>query len=92
MSASQVQNERKPEKPGKPEKLNIFINQKKFEIKDGEMTPLQLLKLAGESPEEVVLALKEKGHLTRYENLDEKIPLRNGMHLVTMDTTPTPVS
>ncbi len=92
MSASQIHDQRKPEKPGKPKKLNIFINQKKLEVEADEMTPRQLLKLANESPEEVVLALKEKGQLTKYEGLDEKIPLQNGMHFVTMDTTPTPVS
>ena len=53
MSASQVHDQRKPEKPEKLKKLNIFINRKKFEVEADEMTPRQLLELAQESPEEV---------------------------------------
>ena len=56
------------------------------------MTPRQLLGLAEENADSVVLALKEKGQLIKYRDLDESIPLQNGMHFVTMDTAPTPVS
>lgn len=92
MNASQTDARKKPEDRDKTDKLVLFINQKKYEVEADAMTPRQLLGLAEENADSVVLALKEKGQLSKYRDLDESIPLRNGMHFVTMDTTPTPVS
>lgn len=73
--------------------LNIFINQKKHEVTRTEMTPREILEtLAHENVQEVVLASKDQGQLTKYTNLDEPIPLRNGLHFVVMHLGPTSVS
>lgn len=92
MNASKSDERKRPENHDKTEKLVFFINQKKYEVEAEAMTPRQILGLAKENVDQVVLALKEKGQLSKYRNLDESIPLSNGMHFVTMDTTPTPVS
>ncbi|MDL2344683.1 hypothetical protein QOL99_11045 [Deinococcus sp. MIMF12] len=82
------------EKSQKPEpKVNIFINQQKHEVAPGNLTPRQVLEtLAKEDVTQVTLALKEQGQLHKYLNLDEPIPLRNGMHFIVMHSGPTPVS
>jgi hypothetical protein len=92
LNASKIEEPKKPGSHDKIDKLNIFVNQKKYEVDADAMTPRQILSLAEENVDQVVLALKEKGQLNKYKNLDESIPLRSGMHFVTMDTTPTPVS
>ncbi|GGB79802.1 MULTISPECIES: hypothetical protein [Deinococcus] len=77
----------------KPEhSLNIFINQKKFDVTATSMTPRQLLELADEQPAQTKLSLREQGQLHAYDNLDESIPLRNGMHFIATYIGSTPVS
>lgn len=73
-------------------KLNVFVNQVKYEVAENVLTVRQLLDLAGESAGQVNLALKEQGKLHSYTNLDEAIVLKNGMHFIATYIGPTPVS
>jgi hypothetical protein len=70
----------------------IFIDQQKFKIEEREYTPRELLVLAGENPAETTLVLKHDNELKKFENPDERIDLKNGMHFVVFHNGPTPVS
>jgi hypothetical protein len=70
----------------------VFIDQQKFELEDRPYTPRELLTLAGENPAETTLALKHGNEITKYENLDDPIVIKNGMHFVVFHNGPTPVS
>lgn len=78
----------------KPEhKINIFVNGQKHEATQDSMTPRQILvELAHENVDQAALSLKEEGKLAKYENLDQPIHLKNGMHFVVTFLGTTPVS
>lgn len=76
----------------KTKQVIVFIDQQKFELEDRPYTPRELLTLAGENPAETTLALKHGNEIKKYENPDEPIELKNGMHFVVFHNGPTPVS
>lgn len=70
----------------------IHIDQQKFELEDRAYTARELLTLAGENPTETTLVLKHGNELKKFENPDEPIDVKNGMHFVVFHNGPTPVS
>ena len=70
----------------------IFIDQQKFKVQEREYTARELLALAGENPAETTLVLKHGNELNKFENADEGVDLKNGMHFVVFHNGPTPVS
>jgi hypothetical protein len=70
----------------------IFIDQQKFKAEEREYTARELLLLAGENPAETTLVLKHGNDLQKFENPDQRIDLKNGMHFVVFHNGPTPVS
>lgn len=74
-------------------KINIFVNNTKHEVTHKTMTPREILEnLAHENVSQVALSLKEKGHLEKFEQLDQPIQLKNGMHFIVTFLGATPVS
>jgi hypothetical protein len=73
-------------------KIVVFIDQQKFDLEDRDHTARELLVLAGEDPTETTLVLKHGNDLTKFENPDEVIHLKNGDHFVVFHKSPTPVS
>jgi hypothetical protein len=77
----------------KHKKIVFFIDQKKYETDDQTLTVKQILvDFAKVDPERYTLALKKEGGYHEYENLDEVIEMKNGMHFSLFDKKPTPVS
>ena len=70
----------------------IFIDQQQFKTEKRDYTAAELLVLAGENPAETTLVLKHGTELKKFENSDEHIDLKNGMHFVVFHNGPTPVS
>lgn len=78
---------------GKPTKIVFFIDQQKFEATEPYLTVRNLLvDYAKEDPTQTVLRLKDGKDLERFENLDEVIELKPGMHFIIFHEGPTPVS
>ena len=58
-----------------------------------ELTVKQLIvDYAKEDPTKTTLALKEGNNLVKYTDLNQVVPLKNGMHFVLLHNEPTPVS
>ena len=77
----------------KHKKIVFFIDQKKYETNDPTLTVKQLLvDFAKVDPERYTLALKKEGGYHEYENLEEVIDMKEGMHFSLFDKKPTPVS
>lgn len=76
----------------KTKQVIIHIDQQKFELEDRAYTARELLTLAGENPAETTLVLKHGNELRKFENPDEPIDVKNGMHFVVFHNGPTPVS
>lgn len=77
----------------KPKKIVFFIDQKKHETDDQALTVKQILvDFAKVDPQRYTLALKKEGGYHEFENLDEIIEMKNGMHFSLFDKKPTPVS
>lgn len=76
----------------KTKQVIIHIDQQKFELEDRAYTARELLTLAGENPAETTLVLKHGNELKKFENPDEPIDVKNGMHFVVFHNGPTPVS
>ncbi|MGR3319172.1 MAG: E2/UBC family protein [Candidatus Anammoxibacter sp.] len=74
------------------EKVIIFIDMQKFEIKQDEIRVRDLLELAEEDPLETSLVLKHGNDLDKFDDLDEEVELENGMHFVVFHNSPTTVS
>src|SRR5207237_3123069 len=70
----------------------IFIDQQKFKVQERDYTARELLVLAGENPAETTLVLKHGNELKKFENPDEGVDIKNGMHFVVFHNGPTPVS
>jgi hypothetical protein len=83
--------EKKPGTAGERD-IVIHIDQEQFKVTRSEMTVRELLQLAGENPAETTLVLRHGNEQHKYTNLDESVPLKNGMHFVVFHNTPTTVS
>ena len=64
----------------------------RFEVEKDEIIARELLELAEENPSETTLVLKHGNELTKYNNPDEVVELKNGMHFVVFHNSPTTVS
>jgi hypothetical protein len=74
-------------------KIVFFIEQKKHETQEESLTVRQILvDFAKVDPERYTLALKQQGGFHEYDNLDEPIEMKEGMHFSLFDKKPTPVS
>lgn len=76
----------------KTKEIVIHIDQQTFELEDRPYMPRELLTLAGENPDETTLVLKHGHELTKFENPDQPIDVKNGMQFVVFHNGPTPVS
>ena len=77
----------------KNNKTVFFIDKVKHETTQETLTVREILKdYAKVSPEEFTLALKEHGNFKEFENLDEQIPMKDGMHFSLFDKKPTTAS
>ncbi len=71
----------------------FFIDKEKFETDQHELSVRVLLQeFAKEDPSVTTLVLKKGNDLIKFANLDEMIPLENGMKFIVYHNTPTPVS
>lgn len=74
-------------------KIVFFIEKKKFDTDDESLTVRQILVDYGRyNPEENVLVLKEGNDLKEFNNLDEVVAMKNGMHFTVFSKKPNPVS
>jgi hypothetical protein len=74
-------------------KIVFFIEQKKYETTEESLTVRQILvDFAKVDPNRYTLALKKQGGFHEFENLDEIIDMKEGMHFSLFDKKPTPVS
>ena len=83
------------EKDNKNEKKKIvfFIGKKKYETEDSVLTVKQILEdYAKVNPEEKSLALVHGNDQPEYTDINEKITMKEGMHFVLFDKTPTTTS
>lgn len=76
----------------RPHEITIWIDKQKFELKSPEITVLELLKLAGDDPNQTTLELKEGNKLDKLTDLNKVLCLKNGMRFVVIHKEPTPVS
>jgi hypothetical protein len=70
----------------------IFIDKQQFKLEDRVYTARELLELAGEEPTETTRVFTHGNALTKYEDPDQTVNLKNGMHFVVFHNGPTPVS
>lgn len=81
------------EKEKDKKKIVFFIEQKKYETTESTLTVRQLLvDFAKVDPDRFTLALKKQGGFEEFENLDQEIVMKEGMHFSLFDKKPTPVS
>lgn len=74
-------------------KIVFFIGKTKHETENKELTPRELLvEFAKVFPGNFTLALKNHGGFDELTNLDDPIEMKDGMHFVLFDKTPTTVS
>ncbi|PKP08609.1 MAG: hypothetical protein CVU09_14790 [Bacteroidetes bacterium HGW-Bacteroidetes-4] len=75
------------------DKTVFFIEQKKFETSENQLTVRQILvDFGGYNPQENVLVLKHGHDLDELTNLDQVIEMKNGMHFSIFSKKPNPVS
>lgn len=75
------------------DKTVFFIEQKKFETSENQLTVKQILvDFGGYNPQENVLVLKHGHDLDELNNLDQVIEMKNGMHFSIFSKKPNPVS
>lgn len=73
--------------------LVFFIGKQKYETEKTVLTVREILEdFAKVKTDEKTLALKDGNSHQEYTNLDEPIQMKNGMHFVLFDTTPTTAS
>lgn len=71
----------------------FFIDKIQFKTSQSEMTVKELLsQYAKEDPAETTLVLKHGNDLTKFEDDNQLVSLKNGMHFVVFYDGPTPVS
>ena len=81
------------ENKNEPQQVVFFIDKEKFTVDVDQLTVRQLIvDYAKEDPTKTILGLKEGNTTTKFTNLDQEIPLKNGMHFVLFHNEPTPVS
>lgn len=76
----------------KEKTIIIFIDMQKFDVEKEKMIVRELLELAEENPSETTLVLKQGNDLNKYNDPDEEVELKNGMHFVVFHNSPTTVS
>jgi hypothetical protein len=75
------------------DKSVFFIEQKKFETSEKQLTVRQILvDFGGYNPQENVLVLKQGHDLDELSNLDQVIEMKNGMHFSIFSKKPNSVS
>lgn len=75
------------------DKTVFFIEQKKFETSENQLTVRKILvDFGGYNPQENVLVLKHGHDLDELTNLDQVIEMKNGMHFSIFSKKPNPVS
>lgn len=71
----------------------FFIDKQKFNTEQAEITAKDLLsQFAQEDPAETTLVLKHGNELAKYEDDNQLITLKNGMHFIVFHNGPTTVS
>ncbi|MHB1105406.1 MAG: hypothetical protein ACYCZ2_03500 [Lutibacter sp.] len=74
-------------------KITFFIGKTKHETKESTLTVKQILEdFAKVKTTEKSLALKEGNGYHEYTDINEPIDMKNGMHFVLFDKTPTTAS
>ncbi len=74
-------------------KIVFFVSKEKFETERDTLTVKEIIvDFAKVNPEEKSLALKQGNDHHEFTNLDETIQLKEGMHFVLFDKTPTTAS
>ncbi len=73
-------------------KIVFFIDMKKVEVEASELTVKELLDLAEENPTVSTLALMHGNEIHKYTDINEMVPLKNGVKFVILHNEPTPVS
>lgn len=74
-------------------KIVFFIGKTKHETEKKGLTPREILvEFAKVSPDNFTLAVKNHGGFDELTNLDDPIEMKDGMHFVLFDKTPTTVS
>ena len=77
----------------KTKNVLFFIGKVKHETNKAELTPREILtEFAKVSPDNFTLALKNQGNFDELTNLDVPIQMKDGIHFVLFDKTPTTVS
>ncbi|HMS42147.1 MAG TPA: hypothetical protein PKE69_18080 [Pyrinomonadaceae bacterium] len=86
---SQKNNEKEPKGP---KKFVYFIDQEKFETNEKELSVAFLIAQAEEDPATSTLALKDGRDVKKFTDLNEMVPMKNGMKFIIFHNTPTTVS
>jgi hypothetical protein len=77
----------------KVKKIVFFIGKQKFETEKATLSVKEILvDFAKVNPEEKSLALKQGNDHHEYTNIEEVIEMKEGMHFVLFDKTPTTAS
>ncbi len=93
MTVNNQNTEAKSEDRDKDKKKTYHIEKQKFETTEEELSVRFLLvDQAKEDPATSTLALKKGNDTHKYKNLDELIPIENGMKFVVFHNEPTTVS
>lgn len=78
---------------GAKKKYVFFVGKEKYETDQSSLTVrIILTDYAKVDINHNTLALKEQGELKEYKDLDEVIPMKEGMHFTIFNNDPTPVS
>lgn len=74
-------------------KIVFFIEQKKYETTEESLTVRAILvDFAQVGVDRYILALKQQGGFEEFENPEQTISMKEGMHFSLFDKKPTPVS
>ena len=83
----------KSDEGSKKHEVVFFIDKQQFKSDKTDLSVRTLLvDFDKEDPSQTTLASKHGNELHKYTNLDEIIPIENGMKFVVLHNTPTPVS
>ena len=82
----------KTEKQSNPKEIVFFIDKQQYKTPETALSVRALLEIAEEDAAETSLVLQHGHDLKKFTNLDEMVPLENGMHFVVYHNSPTPVS
>ena len=81
------------DRSNKNEKKVYFVDKQKFETEDDQLSVRFLLvDQAKEDPAEATLALRKGNDTHKYKDLEELVPIENGMKFVVFHNDPTTVS